>query len=105
MEVVKMTITVDFKNILSELKLKNLKICFLKKNIGRCIFIEDSQNNLYQMEVYRQVSYLDNLIKNGIVVNFHQVKMSLSKNIRDWEKEIWSISEVEAFMKRQSLYW
>lgn len=95
-----MNIVVDFKNILSELELKKFKLCFLK---DRGLFIEDDQNNLYQMEEYRQGSYLDRLIKDGIVVNFHQVENSLCKNVGDWEKEIWDISEVENFIKRQSI--
>lgn len=94
-------IDLNFKNILSELKSKNLKICFIK---NRGLFIEDNQKNLYQMELYRHGSYLDNLIKNGIVVKFQQTGSSFSKNIEEWEKEIWGIPEVEAFMKRQSLY-
>lgn len=93
-------IVVDFKNILSELELKQIKLCFIK-NGG--LFIEDNQDNLYQMELYRQGSYLDRLIKDGIVVNFHQVETSFSENVGDWEKEIWGASEVAAFMKRQSL--
>jgi hypothetical protein len=67
------------------------------------LFIEDNQKNLYQMEVCRQGSYLDRLIKDGITVKFHQVKNSLCANVGDWEKEIWDVSAVESFMKRQSL--
>lgn len=95
-----MEIAVDFKDILSELKLKKFNLCFLKK---RGLFIEDNQQNLYQMETYKLGSYLDKLIKEGIVVKFHQVEKSLSNNVKDWEKETWGVSEVEAFMKRQSL--
>lgn len=91
------TIKVDFKNIISELKEKELKLCFLK---GRGMFIEDINKILYQMEIYRHGSYLDNLIKNGITVEFEKVDSSLSKNIEDWEKEIWGISEVVSFINR-----
>lgn len=93
-------ITVNFKNVLSELELKNLKLCFLK---NRGLFIEDNQENLYQMDQHRQGSYLDRLIKDGIAVDFQQVERSLSENIGDWEKEIWGISEVRGFMERQRL--
>lgn len=96
----KMEIVMNFKNILSELESKKIKLCFLK---DRGLFIEDDQKNLYQMEVYRQGSYLDRLINNGIVVKFNQVESFISKNIADWEKEIWGVSEVEGFIKRQSL--
>jgi hypothetical protein len=95
-----MEIVIDFKNILSELESKKSKLCFLKE---RGLFIEDDQKNLYQMEVYRQGSYLDSLIKDGIVVKFHKVENFISKNIGDWEKEIWGVSEVKGFIKRQSL--
>lgn len=96
----KKVIMVDFKNILSELELKKINLCFLK---DRGLFIQDNQKNLYQMELYRQGSYLDRLIKDGIVVMFHQVEDYLSKNVGEWEKEIWGISEVEGFINRQRL--
>lgn len=95
-----MEMIIDFKNILSELDSKKSKLCFLK---DRGLFIEDDQKNLYQMEIYRQGSYLDRLIKDGIVVKFYRVDTFKTKNIEDWEKEIWDVSEVESFMKRQSL--
>lgn len=91
---------INFKHILSELDSKKSKLCFLK---DRGLFIEDDQKNLYQMEVNRQGSYLDRLIRDGIVVKFHQVDTFTTKNIGDWEKEIWGVSEVEQFIKRQSL--
>lgn len=37
------------------------------------------------METYRQGSYLDKLIKEGVVVKFNRVD---TFNIEDWEKEI-----------------
>lgn len=85
-------IVINFKNIVSELETKKLKLCFL---INRGLFIIDEYNNLYQMELYRVGSYLDNLIKKGITVEFSYVD---SKNINDREKEIWDISEVENFI-------
>jgi hypothetical protein len=93
-------IVLDFKNIISELENKNLKICFLK---NRGIFIEDIQKNLYNIETYLNGQYLDRLIKDGVTVKFNLIDISLSKNIMDWEKEIWGVSEVKAFIKRQSL--
>jgi lambda repressor-like predicted transcriptional regulator len=91
-------ITINFGDIISELKEKNLKLCFIK-NQG--LFIQDSLNNLYQMESYRQGSYLDKLIKNAITVEFDYVDTLISQNINDFEKEIWCISDVRDFMKRQ----
>ena len=86
-------IIINFKNIVSELKTKKLRLCFL---INRGLFLIDRCNNLYQMELYRVGSYLDNLIKHGITVEFNYID---SKNINDSEKEIWSISDVENFIK------
>lgn len=96
----KNTIVLNFKNITQELKDKELKLCFLK---DRGIFIEDIQGNLYQMVNYRVGSYLDKLIKDGVVVEFNLVDNAKSKNIGDWEKEVWGVSEVNAFIKRQCL--
>lgn len=86
------SIIINFKNIVSELKTKKLRLCFLK---DKGLFIIDEYNNLYQMELYRAGSYLDNLIKKEITVEFNYVD---SKNINDNEKEIWSISDVENFI-------
>lgn len=55
------------------------------------------------METYRVGSYLDKLIKDGIIVKFDIVDAELSKNIEDWEKEIWGVVEVKDFIKRHSL--
>jgi hypothetical protein len=94
-------IVIDFKNILSELEGKILKICFIKNKPS--LFIEDNQNNLYQMELYRQGSYLDKLIKDGTIVEFNVVDTLISQNIGEWEKEIWDVSAVKSFMIRQHL--
>lgn len=93
-------IVLNFKNIISELENKELKLCFLK---FRGIFIEDNQRNLYQMETYWIGSYLDKLIKDGVIVDFNLVDATRSKNIEDWEKEIWGVLEVKDFIKRQCL--
>lgn len=95
-------INVDFGNILQELKNKNLKIFFKKnvygENVG--IFIENNQKDIYQIEDYRHGSYLDELIKNKIVVKFNQIDSNI---IKEWEKEVWDIPDIEAFIKRQNL--
>lgn len=93
-------IVVNFKSILPELESKNIKLCFLK---NRGIFIEDNQNNMYQMDISNHGSYLDKLIKDGTTIEFDIVDISISKNIGEWEKEIWGIPEVSNFMKRQHL--
>lgn len=91
------TVVLNFKNVVPELESKNLKLCFLKNSNG--IFIEDAQGNLYVIETYRHGSYLDRLIKDGIVVEFNR----LDNSIEDWKKEIWGVPEVEAFIERHSL--
>ena len=93
-------IVLNFKNIISEMESKELKLIFVK---DKGIFIEDKKNNLYIIETYYHGGYIDNFIKKGIIVEFNLVDNSLSKNIMDWEKEIWGVSEVKDFIKRQSL--
>lgn len=93
-------IMVNFKNIISELEEKNLKLCFLQ---NRGMFILDSENNMYNFDRYKYGSYLDNLIKKGITVEFNCIDASISQNIGDWEREIWGVTEVENFIKRQHL--
>lgn len=90
---------IDFKNIISELKNKNLKICFLK---DRGMFIEDKYRNLYMTDC-RSHLYLDKLIRDGDIVTFNLVDNKISKNIGNWEKEILAFSEVKSFIERQNL--
>ena len=93
-------ITINFGDIISELESKQFKLCFIK---DRGLFIED-RNNIYQMETYRTGSYLDRLIKDRIVVEFNKLDISISQNINDWEKEIWDVTEIKSFIKRQRIY-
>jgi len=94
-------IVLNFKNVISELEGKELKLVFLKNNNG--IFIEDKKNNLYAIENYLCGEYLDNFIKKGTIVEFNLIDASLSKNIMHWQKEVWGVTEVKDFIKRQSL--
>lgn len=96
------TITVNFKNLVSELKQKEMKLCFL--NNGK-LFLEDGQNNLFQMETSKQGSYLDKLIKEGNSINFHKVEKSLSANVENWRKNILGALEVQDFINTHSRYW
>lgn len=88
-------IIINFKNLVSELESKDLKLCFLR---NRGLFLENSQKDLYQMGLNRSGSYLDKLIKEGAIVEFSLVDSSC---IGDWEKEIWDAQEVKNFIKRQ----
>lgn len=67
---------------------------------NRGIFLEDEEKNLYSMGF---MTYLDKLIKDGEKVVFNLVPSVISENIQSCEKEIWSVSEVKDFMKRQRL--
>lgn len=96
----KNNIVIDFKNVVSELESKKLKLCFIK---NRGMFLEDTQGDLYSFEISKHGSYLDSLIKDGTVVQFNYVNPSLSRTIEDFEKEVWGVSEVNAFIKRHSL--
>ena len=93
-------IVLNFKNIISEMESKELQLVFLK---DKGIFIEDKKNNLYIIETYYHGGYIDNFIKKGIIVEFNLVDISLGKNIQDWQKEIWGVPEMKAFIKSQSL--
>ena len=72
----------DFKNIVSDLKNKKVRL-FIRKGF---IFAEDI-NNLYQMDNYLQGTCIDKLISNSMKVKFNIVDTTLSKNIKSWEKE------------------
>ena len=90
-------IVLNFKNIISELEGKELKLVFIK---DKGMFIEDKKNNMYMIELLNYGGYLDRFIKEGAIVKFDLVD---AKNIMDWEKEIWGVPEVKAFIKRHSL--
>ena len=90
-------IVLEFKNIIQELTDKNIRLCFMK---SRGIFLIDNKGNLYMMENYWYGSYLDRLIKDGVIVKFDLVN---APNIDDWGKEIWGVSEVRAFIERHQI--
>lgn len=104
-ELIKETdIVIDFKNIISELKNKDVHLCSVNSKIhnwGLCI--EDNEKNLYQMERYYFHSYPSRLIENGDVVKFERVDASISKDVGEWERNVWEISDVENFLKRERL--
>jgi hypothetical protein len=87
-------IIVNFSNIISEMETKSLKLCFVRDN--NSIFIIDTNNDMYQIEMYRSGSYLEKLIEEGTTAEFNCVDAS---NIGEWRKEFWGISEVKKFMK------
>lgn len=89
-----MTLTIDFKNIVSELESKELKLCYFRNGH----FVEDTQGNLYAIEILYHGSYLDKLIKDGNVIEFNRIDDSVVQTVKDYEKKVWGISEVEDFI-------
>ncbi|MEC4565371.1 hypothetical protein L8C07_05390 [Paenibacillus sp. CMAA1739] len=92
-------VIVNFNDVLSELEKKKIKLCFLR---GKGLFIEDEHKELYQMEMHRHSSCLDKLIEEGVSVEFNVVENFVGV-INDWEKEVWSVPEVKAFITRNNL--
>lgn len=93
-------IKINFRDILSELESKNLMLCFVSSDIHNWgLSVVDKQNNLYRIESSYDHSKLDNLIKDGSCVEFEQVDVSTSKNIEEWEKEIWDVLKVKRFIE------
>lgn len=90
------TIVIDFKNIVSELESKKLNLCYFRNGH----FAEDTQGNLYAIETYYHGSYLDKLIKDGNVIEFNRIDASVYQTVKDYEKKVWSASNVEAFIVR-----
>ena len=90
---------IDFGNLPMELKNKRLKLFFRKVTEGG-LYIQDEQNNVYEIEGYWWASYLDEMIRDKVVVEFNLVDKN---EIEDWEKEIWTWNDVEFFIERQRL--
>lgn len=100
----KREIVLNFNNILTELKEKELKLCFLKGN-GSTMLIEDAKGNMYDVETYYHNTYLDNLIKHDAKVSFNLIEDNEDiANIKEFGKiEVWDAPKVHSFMKRQDL--
>jgi len=83
---------------------KNVNLCSVHSETldwGLCL--EDNEKNLYQMERYYSHSYPSRLIENGAVVKFERVDCSISKNIDERDRDVWSLSDLEAFIKKYGL--
>ena len=92
----KKQIIINFGNIVNELNDRNLKLCFINNGF---IHLQDEKNNIYKMETYYLGSYLDKLIESNTVVMFELLDSLMAKNIEEWQKDIWGISELESFIK------
>ena len=86
------TITINFGDIINEMKNKNIKICFVK---DRSIFIEHN-NNLYQIQIEKYGNYLDKIIINKEILDFNIIDDTY---IYDCEKEYYDINKVKNFIK------
>ena len=86
------TITINFGDIINEMRSKKVNICFVK---DRGIFIEHN-NNLYQIEIKKYGSYLDKIIINKEIINFDIVDDTY---IYDCEKEYYNIKKIKNFIK------
>lgn len=93
-------ITIDFGNIIEEMKAKQIKLCWIHNVIG--LFVIDSQNRLYQIETYHCGGFLDKYITEKRLITFTLVPESVSKDISG-TKEIWDVTDVHKFMIRQKL--
>lgn len=54
------------------------------------------------MELFYQGSYLDKLIKKGAKVNFFMLDKNVSKNIDKCKKKIWTLKDINDFIKEQN---
>ena len=91
--------TINFGNLLNELKRKQVKIVFVE---NKGLFLEHEETNLYMMELFYQGSYLDKLIKKGAKVNFFMLDKNVSKNIDKCKKKIWTLKDINDFIKEQN---
>lgn len=92
-------IIINFGEILQELNNKNLKMFFRKGKPG--IFIQDCYGNEYQIEINYSGSYLDKLIENNITAKFEKIN---SKIVKEYEKEVWSIKDIQDFIKINKIH-
>lgn len=76
-------IVVNFGDLTNELKSKGLRI-FIRKTNNPSMFIQDSKDNVYQIETYWVGSYLDKMVKNKISAEFIQIDKNI---IKDYEKD------------------
>lgn len=94
------SVTVDFKNVVSELENKELSIGLINNNI-HSICLEDTKGNVYMIETYWNGSYLDGLINKGIAVEFNRLENPLYNG---WVKK-WNVSEFRDYLVQQQQFW
>lgn len=89
-----MIITVNFANLLDELKEKSLQIVILHNR--NSFFLEDKKRNLYTINNTLENTYLDKAIRDKKLIDFRLVN---SHTVKEWEKEKWSIENTSQFIK------
>lgn len=102
-EVATKGITLNFSDILSEMKNKDIKFIF---GIGNTLCIEDNKNNLYEIETYYHGSYLDKMITNGYTVTFNLIGRKEAEHLNDLyenEKEVFNYNNMKDFLANHKL--
>lgn len=92
------SITLNFRDILSEMKNKDIKFIL---GIGNTMCIEDSQKNLYQIETYYHGSYLEKMIKNGYTVTFNPIEAKQTEHLNNLyknEKKVFNYYDMQNFL-------
>lgn len=88
------TITINFGNVVNELKDNNWELCY----IGNTICLKDENSNIYSIENYYHGGYFDKFIKNKTLVKFNKRDINISEL---FIKKIWDYKYIEDFIKRQ----
>lgn len=92
---------INFGNLVNEMMTKNFVFCFIANTHNICI---EHEGYIYAMETRVDLkSYLDFLISNNKEVRFGTPIES--KNIPDYQKEIWDSNDISAFIARQKIFW
>lgn len=73
------SITVNFGNLLSEMKNKELRIVL---GIGNSINIIDAKGNLYNIEIYYDGSYIDKIARDYRVVTFNLIETTQAEHLK-----------------------
>lgn len=93
----KKILEINFGNLIEDLRKNDLKLILLKDKVG--MFIQDINNNIYEIETYWLGSYLDKLIKNKATVVFNLIDRNMISN---FDKEIFTWKNIQDFIEKHS---
>ena len=93
----KKILEINFGNLIEDLRKNDLKLILLKDKVG--MFIQDINNNIYEIETYWLGSYLDKLIKNKATVVFNLIDRNMISN---FDKEIFTWKNIQDFIEKNS---